>query len=302
MVPQRPGPNSHGPLMKREKCVRAMPHRTRDRSYRRNTTDPPEERTRLMQTFSRRKAAVAATAALALVPASAYAATIQGGPSSERLRGTQAADWLNGGVGNDNISGDANNTGDRTSFDRIFGAAGDDTLHGGDSRDRIFGGSGNDTSYGENGNDRMAGGAGNDLQIGGPGDDTIFANLGQDVTQGGDGNDDLWALARGDVTPGPGGAVDQAGDTLDGGGGNDTFHTRDGEVDRITCGPGVDTALLDRVDVITDAPACLAAGAGGPRSAHDGDGRQHRGADRRDDHRGGQERDRPALGRAFRVA
>ena len=63
----------------------------------------------------------------------------------------------------------------------------------------------------------MAGGTGNDLQIGGPGNDTIFANLGQDVTQGGDGNDDLWALARGDVTPGPGGAVDQVGDTLDGG-------------------------------------------------------------------------------------
>jgi len=119
----------------------------------------------------------------------------------------------------------------------------------------MLGGSGNDASYGENGNDRMAGGTGNDLQIGGAGDDTIFANLGQDVTQGGDGNDDLWALARGDVTPGAGGAVDQVGDTLDGGNGNDTFHTRDGEVDRITCGPGVDTALLDQIDVITDATA-----------------------------------------------
>ena len=57
------------------------------------------------------------------------------------------------------------------------------------------------------------------------------------------------------MQPGPGGAVDQAGDTLDGGNGDDVFRTRDGEVDRITCGAGNDTALLDRVDVITDATA-----------------------------------------------
>jgi hypothetical protein len=47
--------------------------------------------------------------------------------------------------------------------------------------------------------------------------------------------------------------VDQNGDALDGGPGDDTFHTRDGEVDRITCGDGNDRALLDTVDVITDA-------------------------------------------------
>ena len=52
---------------------------------------------------------------------------------------------------------------------------------------------------------------------------------------------------------GPG--VDQVGDTLDGGNGDDTFRTRDGEVDRITCGPGNDRALLDHVDVIVDATA-----------------------------------------------
>jgi hypothetical protein len=56
-----------------------------------------------------------------------------------------------------------------------------------------------------------------------------------------------------DVTPGPNGEVDQHGDTLDGGAGADTFHTRDGEVDRITCGDGNDRAILDTVDVITDA-------------------------------------------------
>jgi Ca2+-binding RTX toxin-like protein len=119
----------------------------------------------------------------------------------------------------------------------------------------MFGGSGNDTSSGENGNDRMAGGTGDDVQDGGAGNDTIYANLGQDTSTGGDGNDRLWALARGDVHPGADGAVDTTADTLDGGNGDDTFHTRDGEADKVTCGPGNDTALLDHVDVITDATA-----------------------------------------------
>jgi Ca2+-binding RTX toxin-like protein len=101
----------------------------------------------------------------------------------------------------------------------------------------------------------MSGGPGNDVQHGGAGNDRIYANRGADETFGDDGDDNLWALARVDVTPGPGGAVDQAGDTLDGGNGNDTLHTRDGELDRITCGPGNDTALLDTVDVIVDATA-----------------------------------------------
>jgi Ca2+-binding RTX toxin-like protein len=99
----------------------------------------------------------------------------------------------------------------------------------------------------------MAGGTGDDVQDGGPGNDTIYANLGNDTSTGGEGNDHLWALARGDVHPGPNGEVDTAGDALDGGPGNDTFRTRDGEVDKITCGDGNDLALLDTVDTITDA-------------------------------------------------
>jgi Ca2+-binding RTX toxin-like protein len=160
---------------------------------------------------------------------------------------------LVGGAGNDAITGDTNAVGDLTSFDRIFGGAGNDSLKGGDSSDRFDGGSGNDASAGENGNDRMSGGSGDDLQDGGAGNDVIYANRGVDTSFGGDGNDVLWALARADVAPGPG--VDQVGDTLDGGDGNDVFRTRDGEIDRITCGPGNDRALLDNVDVITDATA-----------------------------------------------
>ena len=180
---------------------------------------------------------------------------IYGGGGDDFIYGSHGRNVIYGGPGNDAISGDANDTGDRTSFDRINGGAGDDAIHGGDSRDRLNGDSGNDTIFGENGNDRMSGGSGNDNQSGGAGNDVISAGAGVDVSSGGGGNDTLWALARTDVTPGPGGAVDQVGDTLDGGGGNDTFRTRDGEVDRITCGPGDDRAILDTVDVITDATA-----------------------------------------------
>lgn len=172
---------------------------------------------------------VGAIAAVGLiVPATALAATINGGPQSERLRGTNHADTINGNGGNDRIRG--------------FGGA--DALSGGSGNDRVFGGRGNDT---------IRGVAGNDWLNGGPGDDTIFANRGVDVSVGGDGDDVLWALARADVTPGPGGATDMVGDTLDGGNGDDVLRTRDGEADRITCGAGVDRALLDHVDIIADA-------------------------------------------------
>jgi Ca2+-binding RTX toxin-like protein len=229
-----------------------------------------------------RKVTAGVVAALALVPAAALAATIEGGPGNEHLRGTNAADQINGNGGNDRIfgrggpdqlkggpgndrvfggrgddaiSGDANDAGDRTSFDFLSGNSGNDTINGGDSADRIFGGSGNDTDNGENGNDKMSGGTGNDTQSGGSGNDLIFANLGEDTTSGGEGNDRLWALARGDVHPGPNGETDTTADSLDGGPGNDSFHTRDGEADRVTCGDGNDVAFLDVVDVITDATA-----------------------------------------------
>jgi hypothetical protein len=178
-----------------------------------------------------------------------------------------------GGIGNDALTGDLGEAGDRFSVDRMWGGAGADTLAGGDANDllgggdgddtllgelgndRILGGPGNDRSDGGPDNDRLAGGPGDDTQAGGPGNDRILANAGQDHSIGGDGNDDLWALMRADVTPGPNGEVDPNGDTLDGGFGNDVFHTRDGEIDHITCGDGFDRAQLDTVDVIDDATA-----------------------------------------------
>src|SRR5436309_3087464 len=88
-----------------------------------------------------RKSTIAAVSALALVPSAALAATINGGPGDERLKGTRFADTIDGNGGND----------------RIRGLAGDDQLTGGPGNDRVFGGQGNDTIFGVQGNDRLWG-------------------------------------------------------------------------------------------------------------------------------------------------
>jgi Ca2+-binding RTX toxin-like protein len=69
---------------------------------------------------------------------------------------------------------------------------------------------------------------------------------GVDAIAGEAGDDSLWALVRSDVPL-------EGADSLNGGPGNDRLHARDGEADQITCGEGRDRALLDDLDVITDA-------------------------------------------------
>lgn len=213
----------------------------------------------------------------AVLASAALAAKIVGTNGDDTLNGTPKRDRISALAGNDKAYGRAGN-------DLLLGAAGDDLLVGGAGRDAIFGGSGNDRIFGDaqvsaarhlpralgkrlprgdrlhggSGNDElyggafrdvMSGGKGDDVQYGGQGDDVIYANQGRDRSFGGPGDDVLWALARADVTA-PG---DPEGDELDGGAGNDTFRVRDGEVDKITCGPGFDRVYADQYDVITDA-------------------------------------------------
>src|SRR4051812_50022459 len=94
---------------------------------------PPRQEESHMQLT---KSTLGAVAALALVPSVAFAATINGGPGNERLRGTKAPDVINGNAGND----------------RIFGLAGADVLNGGPGNDRLFGGRGKDQNPGGQGN------------------------------------------------------------------------------------------------------------------------------------------------------
>ena len=137
------------------------------------------------------------------------------------------------------------------------GTNGDDTLTGTDSRDRIRAYAGNDRIAAGKDNDTIEAGPGRDLVFsgygddtvnGGPGNDLIFAQRGVDTINGGEGSDELWALARKDVTKQP----NEPADTLDGGPGHDLFRVRDGEADKVTCGPGFDRVVADYKDQVTN--------------------------------------------------
>ncbi len=100
------------------------------------------------------------------------------------------------------------------------------------SRVHVDAGDGDDTVSSGDGNDTISGGRGDDTINGGYGDDTIVPGPGQDRviadSQGGECNR-LWCKYPY---------------------GDDTIDARDGEVDHITCGPGVDTVLADPQDVV----------------------------------------------------
>lgn len=108
----------------------------------------------------------------------------------------------------------------------VYGEGGDDQLVVGESNDQLYGGDGNDS---------LSAGGGDDTIQGGPGDDTIQAGGGNDTIDAGPGRDNISAdgyIAWED--------------------GNDTLLVRDGEQDSAQCGLGADTAVADRIDVITE--------------------------------------------------
>ena len=127
--------------------------------------------------------------------------------------GTEKADVLRGGNGNDLIFGFGGN-------DKIDGSNGDDCLVGGFGNDKIDGSNGNDVILGNEGNDILDGSNGNDLIKGGAGDDKIYGSNGDDLLYGEQGNDFI---------DGGNGA-----DSLFGGAGNDTL--RGGNNDDILLG------------------------------------------------------------------
>ena len=85
-------------------------------------------------------------------------------------------------------------------------------------------------------NDYLAGGGGPDIIKGLGGNDTIMGGGGNDYLYGGDGNDV--------IDGGPGA------DHIYGGKGSDTIFAADGQRDWIDCGPGVDKAVVDAIDVV----------------------------------------------------
>ena len=136
----------------------------------------------------------------------------QGG--RDRLKSTGAATVMAGGAGGDRITG------------RKAPGREEDTIDGGSGRDRIVAGA-------DGG--RVNGGTGNDVIEGGDASDILFGDRGDDEISGGDGDDT--------IDGGPGA------DVIDAGAGKDKVATEDNaKLDKVSCGGGRDSVLIDRGD------------------------------------------------------
>ena len=96
---------------------------------------------------------------------------------------------VNGGVGNDTIR--INVPGNTRIACTLNGGPGNDTITGGDGADAISGGVGNDSLNGGTGNDVIQGGPGNDSLVGGAGNDSLVGGVGRDALRGGAGRNSL---------------------------------------------------------------------------------------------------------------
>ena len=162
----------------------------------------------------------------------------------------------------------------------IVGTAGDDVLPGTPAPDSIYGGAGNDFLLGGAGDDELDGGPGADGISGGPDRDSVsYAgapvtvtldgvandgaagegdNIAGDVEDvfGSDGPDKLAGSGAENTLDGNAGDDTITGgsgsDGLFGGDGDDRITSRDGSVDRVDCGPGIDVAIVDARDSVRD--------------------------------------------------
>lgn len=199
---------------------------------------------------------------------------LTGTKGADTLIGTEGNDTIYGRQGFDDIDG-------RGGDDTLYGGDGKDLLEGGAGNDILKGDAWNDGLFGGEGNDFLGGGKGNDMLVGGNGDDTLVGAQGNDFLQGGKGADNMSGGGGNDTLVGAdvftrdmnpqdfakirsgGQAVDSdstnqfafdnpgltgtdtdtgAGDTLDGGAGNDTLILGSGDAG--TGGGGADTFML----------------------------------------------------------
>ncbi|MFM7206930.1 MAG: beta-propeller domain-containing protein [Planctomycetaceae bacterium] len=94
-----------------------------------------------------------------------------------------------GGAGDDTIS--VNVPGATKLATRLDGGFGNDTISGGDGPDVILGGPGRDTLNGRGGDDDIYGNGGRDALVGSLGDDELFGGAGVDAVRGGAGQNTL---------------------------------------------------------------------------------------------------------------
>ncbi len=184
-----------------------------------------------------------------------------GGAGGDLLQGKAGRDRLEGGPGNDRAFGGAG-------ADDIRGGSGSDILGGGLGPDGLSGGSGRDiVVYGQRGlrvtvtigagaNDGLADERDNvkaDVE-------SVQTGRGNDIITGNGASNRLFGGGGKDRIVGKGGS-----DVLIGAGGDDSIDAREGaaaagraaqagSVDRVVCGAGNDTALVDPVDLVD--PSC----------------------------------------------
>ncbi|MEA2185804.1 MAG: hypothetical protein QOK16_815 [Solirubrobacteraceae bacterium] len=135
----------------------------------------------------------------------------------------------------------------RDAGERIDGRGGDDTICAGKGNDTVRGGAGNDKVRGGDGNDRLFGDRGDDLLRGDGGNDDLRGGSGKDRTGGGNGRDRVDGGAGNDLLDEQklGG---KGSDRLAGGAGADRVRSADRSRDSVDCGPGRDSARIDRID------------------------------------------------------
>jgi Ca2+-binding RTX toxin-like protein len=119
----------------------------------------------------------------------------------------------------------------------FYGTGNADVLRGSPFLDYLYGGNGADMLFGLGGPDLLDGGPGDDRLDGGTGSDRIVGYVGDDTIVGGDGNDRIDG--------------DRGSDRIWAGRGNDLVASgTDGRRDLISCGPGRDTVVAERIDRI----------------------------------------------------
>jgi len=152
--------------------------------------------------------------------------TIDAGDGNDRIIGSDNADYMYAGWGNDYIVANGGNdtvNGD-DGKDTLAGSAGRDKLYGDNDEDRIRGGKGNDTISGGSGDDRLYGNEDNDSIDGGGNVDRIWGGVGNDTLNGGGSNDKLYGEGGSDLLVGNSGA-----DLINGGSGTDRAKDEDDE-------------------------------------------------------------------------
>jgi Ca2+-binding RTX toxin-like protein len=177
------------------------------------------------------------------------ARTLNGGNGNDTLTGDRSDDTINAGNGNDIVYGRSGNDilYGVNGADKLFGEGGNDQLYGGNDADELWGGAGNDLLDGGNASDILSGGSGDDKLYGGNDADKLDGGDDNDLLDGSNGADELYAGAGNDTIDGGNDA-----DLVAAGAGNDTITTGNG-LDMVVAGAGDDYVNTDNDADFVDA-------------------------------------------------